>query len=186
MSQQTFTTVGQTLIQDEANNKYSSSYYHVLRLSVTLNFIDTEAMKANVTMQNTLISKYIAWSNDSIIFGLAINGESKGSKTVSSGGDASNKNLSETYVEWSGDIPYNEDGTLTVTFTATSRDKNGATSPPNQTAEIVATFPPIETSDIHIGSNGSIQNGTVYVGVNGVPVKGEVYIALDGKWVKAH
>lgn len=141
MASQTFTTVGQTFTQDVANNKYTEKYYHTLRLSATLNSINQDELTANATLKCILISRYLAWSNDEIIFSVGINGETKALKAEKSGGDKNKASVSNTYVTWTGDIPYNSDGTLTATLTASSRDNNGVYSPPNQTAEIVATFP---------------------------------------------
>ena len=139
--EQEFEKIGQTLTESVANDKYSSNYYYTEKLTAILNSIDKDNLKANVTLKNTLISRYIAWSQDDITFSVGVNDEIKASKTVNSGGNANSSSTSKTYVEWTGDIPYNEDGTLTVTLFAKTTGHGSTYAPPNQSAEIVAIFP---------------------------------------------
>lgn len=180
MAEKTFTAIGQTHTQDVANNKYSSNAYYTLRLSAILNSINETALKANVTLKAILISRYIAWIDDTIEFKVAVDGVTKGSEKASSGGNSESSSTAKTYVTWTGDIPYNEDGTLTATLTASTSDKNGVYSPPNQTAEIVATFPSIDICNMRIGVDGVVTEGKAYIGVDGVPRECDVYVGVDG------
>lgn len=177
MANKTFTSIGQTLTEDVAKNKYSSTAYYTLRLKAKLNHISEDTLKANVTMEGILISKYISWEDDTIIFSLGVNGETVATASARNGGS---NDSPKTYVEWTGDIPYKEDGTLIATLTASSSDDNGTYSPPNQTATIIATFPVIEVANVRLAIDGAIKKTQAYIGVGGVPKKCDVYVGNNG------
>lgn len=165
MAEQIFEIIGQTLTADVSYDT-DNSWYYTNRLTVTLNSINQDALTANVTMKGTLISRYVAWSSDTIIFRLGVDGVTKASSSAGSGGDRYKASLSNTYVNWTGDIPYNEDGTLTAVLTFTTSDNNGVYSPPNQTAEIVATFPFIPRESKILSISGEYLGSEVTVSLD--------------------
>lgn len=135
-----FTSLGQTLTNSVVSTKDSGT--HTLKLNATLNSIDNTNFTANVTLKCILITKYISWSGDRIIFSVGVNDVEKNTVTSGTTGGGSGT-VTKEYVSWTGDIPYNTDGTLTATLYARSADQNSAYAPPNKTVSITAEFPSI-------------------------------------------
>lgn len=153
---------------------YGSNY--TLTLQATLNSINTSALTANVTLSAVLkSSNYTAWSGDAIAFAVGVNGVTKNSANASSGGSSSSSTTTKTYATWTGDIAYNNDGTLIAVLTASCSDANGNYSPGDSTATINATFPAIDVGDYL---------GTAYVMVDGEWIQVVPYTSSGASWEK--
>lgn len=186
-----FTKVNETLTAEVSEDKYSSNYYYTLKLYATLNSINIDNLTANVTLKCNLISRYIAWSGDTIIFRLLAddvilknedgsNAEAK----PSSGGDSSSKLKEVNYITWTGDFPYGADGTLNITFAARSSDKQSSYAPPNQTASLNVTFPTVTVANAYIKNNGSMKLAEAYILKNGQFVPCAVYQKRGNEFVE--
>ena len=185
-----FTKLNETLTAEVSKNKYSADYYHTLKLYATLNSIDTNNLTANVTLKCNLISRYLAWGNDTIIFRLLANDKILKKKNgddaearPTSGGDK-NSNLEVNYVTWTGDFVYNADGTLNMTLAASSSDNNGAASPPNQTASLNVTFPIITIANAYVKNGDEMKLAEAHILKNGQFVPCAVYQKQGNEFVE--
>lgn len=172
--------VGSTYYEETVcdGTQYASDYS--IRLHVTIHRIEEEEKQAYVSMYGSLMSRNKrSWSNDACTFKLAVDGVSKETVNRSSGGSSTQQTYTASVMNWTGYIPYNDDGTLTARLEASVSGGDTANSPGKGSAVIIATFPPFG-GIARIGVDGTIKQAIAHLGVSNLPKKCDLYIGVNG------
>lgn len=172
----------------ETTVRESGNCYIKFISGLTLNSIDEINLKANVTIIFSLKVQYYHWDSTwGFTYSILVNGETKASKTTSSGGTGSYINSEGKEVaykgpqttlltSWTGDIPYNSDGTLTAKIGFKSDNlKTASFTPPNKTVTYSIEFPIITIANAYVKNENIMKLAEAHILRNGQFVPCAVY-----------
>ncbi len=155
-------TVGKTVSASSVCSGTTYASKHSIIIEVTLHSIDEINAVANITAKCQLKSKYTRWAGDECKFSLSATYKDKDPETgkevdktelknvlISSGGDENKSSLITDCVTWEKkNIPYNNDGNLTVKFTASVSGGSIDWAPGKGSVTMNVTFPYVARQSI--------------------------------------